>query len=587
MKRICIWASDEKVIHIFSKLLQDTFHVWGSSSREAVQRQIVAQPPDLLLLDLDQLSEDEYFDTWFSSLPHTHQCPRMCVASRSTLQVKEHVWLSQSSIPLLEKPLRQRSFLNCVQSCIAPEDVLSSHSELSSPSSSNLSDPSFSLRASSAQRATTGGKIGSVVLKEEIGRGGMGIVFKGFQETLERDVAVKMILPELVHQPSVLLRLQREALAIARLNHPHIVRIFDAGFTEENVFYITMEWLSGVDLEVKLKQQGKFLPADALRIVLQIAKGLVEAHSKGIVHRDIKPSNILLSQNGHATLTDFGLAFRTVDARLTSDGFVMGTADYLAPEQITAGQIDRRTDIYCLGMVLFEMLAGHVPFPSANVIEVLRSQVEQNIPDLREGPTYLSEDVWFILSMMTRKDPTARFQSCEELVHFIEQTLDSLHVQGNWLDSFELPQADFVPDSHSGSNPMSSTPPPPSGSLFAQVRESSSSLLSPAFHHSEHIQQPLVSTPLPYSMQSGDSFLESAGEDYLQWSRVKQLTLSFSEQMGPMAKWILKKECKHLGFTPQRIPVQRLEHLLERLSRHLEGDKKRTFMAKAKGELLP
>jgi len=210
------------------------------------------------------------------------------------------------------------------------------------------------------------GMLDRCVLTGTIGRGGMGAVYRGRQNGLDREVAVKVLPMELSQHEDFVRRFEREAKAMARLDHPHIVRVFDVGQTTDGFWYLVMEHVEGRDLAAVVAQGG--LPeAEALRVVKEICEALEHAHDAGLVHRDIKPSNVLLDRQGRVKVADFGLA-QAVSAegfeggsRLTASGSLMGTLEYMAPEQLAGKTVDRRADLYSVGVLFYELLTGDMP----------------------------------------------------------------------------------------------------------------------------------------------------------------------------------------------------------------------------------
>ena len=211
------------------------------------------------------------------------------------------------------------------------------------------------------------GKFPQLEILELLGKGGMGAVYKARQRGLDRLVAVKVLPPEIGHDPAFAERFTREARALARLSHNHIVSVFDFG-QSDGLFYIVMEYVDGVNLRQTI-QTGTLTPAEALAIVPQICEALQFAHDEGIVHRDIKPENILIDKRGRVKIADFGLAKlmasggrESPDMSLTATHQVMGTMRYMAPEQMQGSrEVDHRADIYSLGVVFYELLTGELP----------------------------------------------------------------------------------------------------------------------------------------------------------------------------------------------------------------------------------
>ena len=203
--------------------------------------------------------------------------------------------------------------------------------------------------------------LGRYQVVEELGRGGMGVVYRAYQPSLNRHVAIKVLPPQLSLDQQLVGRFQREARAAANLRHPNIVVIYDVG-EEKGIHYIVMEYLEGRTLKQLVEEEGPLHPKRAAHIVEQVAAALDYAHQRGFVHRDVKPANIFVGPGDHVTLTDFGIAKAASETQqLTRTGTLMGTPEYMAPEQATGGEVDHRTDLYALGVVLYQMLTGHVP----------------------------------------------------------------------------------------------------------------------------------------------------------------------------------------------------------------------------------
>ena len=265
-----------------------------------------------------------------------------------------------------------------------------------------------------------GKKIGPAVIREEIGRGGMGAVFLGYQESLKREVAVKLLLPDKAGELVATERFQREAQATARLKSPYIVQIFDFAQWENHTFYIVMEYLPGETVDKYLKRSGRFPLEKAISVVSQVAKGLSVAHDAGLIHRDIKPSNLIMNNKGQVTITDFGLVKQQKSVTQTQAGMIFGTPQYISPEQVGGRSLDSRSDIYSLGIVFYQLLTGSPPFFSKSAVEMLMKHINEPIPNLEsiipEIPPRLNE----IILRMTAKDPSERYINCRELLWELE-----------------------------------------------------------------------------------------------------------------------------------------------------------------------
>jgi serine/threonine-protein kinase len=254
-----------------------------------------------------------------------------------------------------------------------------------------------------------------------LGQGGFAAVFRARDQSLNRDVAVKVLDVELAPSPTVAERFLREAQTVARLEHPHIVPIYKVGRQEE-VFYIIMRCIDGASLRQLLEQHKRLSVGDAARITRQVADALAYAHSHDIVHRDIKPDNILLDKSGHVLVTDFGIAKAAqaaqaaapVSAQLTTEGMIVGTPQFMSPEQASGDRLDGRSDIYSLGIVLYQMLAGNPPFDGASSASILAQQLTQTPTPIRRQRSDVSEELAAVLDRMLAKDPAKRYQTATE-----------------------------------------------------------------------------------------------------------------------------------------------------------------------------
>jgi serine/threonine protein kinase len=264
--------------------------------------------------------------------------------------------------------------------------------------------------------------LGHYEIVSELGRGGMGVVYKGYEPALGRYVAIKELSPALAHDPTVVERFLREARSMALLSEPHIIQIHFIGQQDEQPFFV-MEFVDGVSVAALIKRDGRLPAADALKIVHQAAQGLAAAHDHGVIHRDIKPPNVMVTRRGLVKIGDFGIALANQDlsAKLTSKGELVGTPGYLAPEILQGNPVDQRTDVYALGVVLFEMLTGRTPFPDASVYNLMQAVLETEIPDVREFNAEIEPEVAAIVAAMLAKDPARRYQNMRELIVDLER----------------------------------------------------------------------------------------------------------------------------------------------------------------------
>jgi serine/threonine-protein kinase len=242
-----------------------------------------------------------------------------------------------------------------------------------------------------------------------VGLGGIGILYRARQLRLDRPVALKLVEPDVARDPVVRERLRREARAVASLDHPNVVPLYEAGEKDGTVFIAT-RWVEGTELGTVIQRDGPLEPGRAARTAAQIASALETAHEKGLVHRDVKPSNVILTSEGHVYLTDFGLAKRAETAAgLTAADQMLGTVDYIAPEQIEGSEPDARGDVYALGCVLFEMLTGNPPFADhKGGMAKMWAQVNSDPGSVRERRPDVSPALDDVIARAIAKAPDAR-----------------------------------------------------------------------------------------------------------------------------------------------------------------------------------
>ena len=262
-------------------------------------------------------------------------------------------------------------------------------------------------------------RLGKYEVQAEIGRGGMGIVYRGYDSLLDRPVAIKVLAPHLVWEPGFVERFLREARTAARLKHAGIVAIYDVG-QQGNDYYIVMEYLEGQTLSNLIRQQGALPTGQALAILQPLAAALDFAHQQGLVHRDVKPSNVVVHPGGHVTLTDFGVARAAHETRLTTTGALVGTPQYMSPEQAQGEEVDHRTDIYSLGVVAYETLAGQGPFDATTPHAVLHRVIYDPPPPVRARHPDLPPEIDDVLATALAKEPASRYQTAGEFVGDLE-----------------------------------------------------------------------------------------------------------------------------------------------------------------------
>ncbi|CAB4914170.1 unannotated protein [freshwater metagenome] len=259
-------------------------------------------------------------------------------------------------------------------------------------------------------------------LDTPIGRGGMSTVWRAFDTTLERDVALKLLHRDVARDGDHLERFRREAKAVAKVSSRYVVGVIDAG-EEDGTPYIVLEYVEGETLKDRIRRLGRLEVAEAVAYAIEIARGLQAAHDQGIVHRDVKPQNVLLDEEGAARVTDFGIARSLTDEGLTADGRVLGTTDYVSPEQALGHPVTPQSDVYSLGVVLFEMLTGDVPFHAESQVAVAMHHVRDELPDVQSRRPEVSSALAGILDHATAKDLTLRYRDTATLAEDLEEAL--------------------------------------------------------------------------------------------------------------------------------------------------------------------
>ncbi|HWW66485.1 MAG TPA: protein kinase [Solirubrobacterales bacterium] len=260
-------------------------------------------------------------------------------------------------------------------------------------------------------------------LEAKLGSGGMSTVYLARDETLDRPVAVKVMHREMSEQPDQLERFRQEARAVAKLSHPNVVSVIDAG--EDGGYpYIVFEYVEGETLKQRIARVGALDVQEAVAYAIEIARGLTVAHARKMVHRDIKPQNILIDAEGRAKLTDFGISRQLEQDGMTATGRVLGTTDYVAPEQAMGQGADPRSDIYSLGVVLYEMLVGQVPFHADSQVGVAMKHVNEELPDVQRRRPEVSAAVALVVERATAKQPDERYRQIGEMIDDLSTALE-------------------------------------------------------------------------------------------------------------------------------------------------------------------
>ena len=280
---------------------------------------------------------------------------------------------------------------------------------------------------------------GRYKIKSLIGTGGMAAVYLAKDLILDRLVAIKVLRLDFRQNDDAMRRFRREALSATQLTHPNIVGVYDVGQSQE-MNYIVMEYVEGTDLKDYIRQKGALHPIEAVRIMMQIVSAIAAAHQNRIIHRDIKPQNILIDKEGNVKITDFGIAVALSDTSLTQTNTLLGSVHYLSPEQARGGMATIQTDIYALGIVLYELLTGKVPFDGESAVSIALKHFQEPLPTIVNPTAMVPQSLENIVLKATAKDPMHRYKSCYEMFQDLKTCLDSTR----------LYEKKFVPASFSG-----------------------------------------------------------------------------------------------------------------------------------------
>ncbi len=290
-----------------------------------------------------------------------------------------------------------------------------------------------------------GSVIGNYRIVEKLGEGGMGTVYRGIDMMLEREVAIKALRAELTSNPELAERFRAEAVTLAKLNHPNIATLHTF-FRQGNEFFMVMEFVRGEPLDDFLRRAGAMAVERAVTLFCQALEGIGHAHSLGVIHRDIKPANMMIAVNGSMKVMDFGIARVLGTSRMTRQGNIVGTIEYMSPEAIQGYDVDARSDIYSLGLLLFEMLTGRLPFVADSEFKMMMAQIQQAPPPPRSFAPHVPLAIEQAIMRSLAKNPDARFQSVIEFRQALEMGL-----RGSTVATVSAPPA--MPPTRMGASP--------------------------------------------------------------------------------------------------------------------------------------
>ncbi len=320
--------------------------------------------------------------------------------------------------------------------------------------------------------------LGKYEIIERIGRGGMAEVYRGYHAALDRYVAIKLLHPFLADDPEFKDRFEKEAKNVARLRHPNIVQVFDFDYDEQGEsYYMVMELINGPTLKDQLfdlASDGQHFPlTEAGRIMADTTAALAYAHKRGMIHRDVKPANLMVDEDGRVILTDFGIAKIVTGGQFTASGGMIGTPAYMAPEQGLGEAGDERSDIYSLGVILYQMVTGRLPYDADTPLAIILKHVNDPLPDIREVAPDLPAWLITIIQRTLEKEPEKRYQSADEIFENLQKGL-------NQLKSPLLPNAEQAPALQSGRSLLSQLDNKAAATASQRPEPSSRSLLASA-----------------------------------------------------------------------------------------------------------
>jgi len=273
---------------------------------------------------------------------------------------------------------------------------------------------------------------------EELGEGGMGRVYRVQDTKVNEEIALKLIKTEIAAEKKTIDRFKGELKTARKIRHKNVCGMYDLG-EEKGLHFITMEYVSGENLKSLIKRENRLEPEKIISIAKQMCEGLSEAHRLGVVHRDLKPSNIMIDKEGNARIMDFGIARSLRTEGITDSGVIIGTPDYMSPEQVVGKDVDQRSDIYSLGVILYEMITGQVPFVGDTPLSVAYQHRHEPPPDPRTINEQIDEGMSHLVLKCLKKDKENRFQSAEEVLVALAGDTSFVSLPGDVIPSLESP----------------------------------------------------------------------------------------------------------------------------------------------------
>lgn len=409
METILVIENETEMQEMYQELLYlQGYRVISAYHGEEGLQKVEKYPVDLIILDMELGTGISGREVVMHLKKNKKQIPVIIVSGKIGMENDPEIALAGNVHRFVSKPFSLKELATIIRNTLDARQAEQQAASLLPPQPVDY-------RKKTSRLVKAG-----CVIEACIGKGGSGTVYKGTY--LGAPVAIKVLRNEAMEDQENLIRFEREAQILASIRHPNVIELLNTGKTPQGEHFIVMGYFPGQNIESLIAQEQRLKPAEALSIVIQTASGMAAAHKQNLVHRDLKPSNILYHRpTGEVKVIDFGIARRiAVDQTITQQGYVMGTPQYMAPEQCRADVVDQRCDIYALGACFYYMLTGKGPFDRRTVLETLLAHVYDSIrwPDL-EPP--LPTSLFPVVEKMLAKDPADRYNSMEECRQALEQ----------------------------------------------------------------------------------------------------------------------------------------------------------------------